>query len=341
MNRQIRTIIAAAAVSLCVAGCGNNSGNNQEATVEKRVPKVRVAKVEAQDVPQTDVYQANVKANVVNNISPQAGSRIQKLRVDVGDYVNAGQILAEMDKVNLEQNRLKLLNDSTELGRVRDLYEEGGISKSDLEAMELAYNVSKTTYENLLENTILRAPVSGVITARNYDRGDMYTMSQPLFVLQQITPVKLLVGITESNYTKVKKGDEVTVTVDAIPGREFKGRINKIYPTIDPASHTFTTEVLVANNDRALKPGMYARVVVSYGDNHSVVVPDDAVVKQQGSAVRSVFVLNGDGTVSSRVVKVGSHFGTSFEILEGLEEGETIVVKGQNGLRSGDAVEVL
>lgn len=341
MNRQIRTIIAAAAVSLCVAGCGNNSGNNQEATVEKRVPKVRVAKVEAQDVPQTDVYQANVKANVVNNISPQAGSRIQKLRVDVGDYVNAGQILAEMDKVNLEQNRLKLLNDSTELGRVRDLYEEGGISKSDLEAMELAYNVSKTTYANLLENTILRAPVSGVITARNYDRGDMYTMSQPLFVLQQITPVKLLVGITESNYTKVKKGDEVTVTVDAIPGREFKGRINKIYPTIDPASHTFTTEVLVANNDRALKPGMYARVVVSYGDNHSVVVPDDAVVKQQGSAVRSVFVLNGDGTVSSRVVKVGSHFGTSFEILEGLEEGETIVVKGQNGLRSGDAVEVL
>lgn len=341
MNRQIRTIIAAAAVSLCVAGCGNNSGNNQEAVVEKRVPKVRVAKVEAQDVPQTDVYQANVKANVVNNISPQAGSRIQKLRVDVGDYVNAGQILAEMDKVNLEQNRLKLLNDSTELGRVRDLYEEGGISKSDLEAMELAYNVSKTTYANLLENTILRAPVSGVITARNYDRGDMYTMSQPLFVLQQITPVKLLVGITESNYTKVKKGDEVTVTVDAIPGREFKGRINKIYPTIDPASHTFTTEVLVANNDRALKPGMYARVVVSYGDNHSVVVPDDAVVKQQGSAVRSVFVLNGDGTVSSRVVKVGSHFGTSFEILEGLEEGETIVVKGQNGLRSGDAVEVL
>lgn len=341
MNRQIRTIIAAAAVSLCVAGCGNNSGNNQEATVEKRVPKVRVAKVEAQDVPQTDVYQANVKANVVNNISPQAGSRIQKLRVDVGDYVNAGQILAEMDKVNLEQNRLKLLNDSTELGRVRGLYEEGGISKSDLEAMELAYNVSKTTYENLLENTILRAPVSGVITARNYDRGDMYTMSQPLFVLQQITPVKLLVGITESNYTKVKKGDEVTVTVDAIPGREFKGRINKIYPTIDPASHTFTTEVLVANNDRALKPGMYARVVVSYGDNHSVVVPDDAVVKQQGSAVRSVFVLNGDGTVSSRIVKVGSHFGTSFEILEGLEEGETIVIKGQNGLRSGDAVEVL
>lgn len=341
MNRQIRTIIAAAAVSLCVAGCGNNSGNNQEAPAEKRVPKVRVAKVEAQDVPQTDVYQANVKANVVNNISPQAGSRIQKLRVDVGDYVNAGQILAEMDKVNLEQNRLKLLNDSTELGRVRDLYEEGGISKSDLEAMELAYNVSKTTYENLLENTILRAPVSGVITARNYDRGDMYTMSQPLFVLQQITPVKLLVGITESNYTKVKKGDDVTVTVDAIPGRTFTGKVNKIYPTIDPASHTFTTEVLVANNDRALKPGMYARVVISYGDNHSVVVPDDAVVKQQGSAVRSVFVLNSDGTVSSRVVKVGSHFGTSFEILEGLEEGETIVVKGQNGLRSGDAVEVL
>lgn len=340
MNKEIRTIMAVALASLCVAGCGSKTAQNTE-PVQEKIAKVQVAKVEMQDVPQTDVYQANVTANIINNIAPQTGGRIQKLRVDVGDYVSAGQVLAEMDRVNLEQTRLKLVNDSTELGRVRDLYHEGGISQSDFEAMELAYEVSKTTYENLLENTILRAPVSGVITARNYDRGDMYTMSQPLFVLQQITPVKLLVGITESNYTKVKKGDAVTITVDAIPGRTFTGRVNKLYPTMDPVSHTFTTEVIVANNDRALKPGMYARVTVNYGNNHSVVVPDDVVVKQQGSAVRSVFVLEDDNTVSSRTVTLGRHFGKSFEILEGLQGDETIVVKGQNSLRSGDKVEVL
>ncbi|MGN0195346.1 MAG: efflux RND transporter periplasmic adaptor subunit [Candidatus Cryptobacteroides sp.] len=340
MKQTIKSITGAAVAILCLAGCGNGS-KTQSAPVEESLSKVKIMAVQAQDVPQTDVYQSNVQANVVNNIAPQSGSRIQKLRVDVGDYVNAGQILAEMDRVNLEQTRLKLSNDSTELGRVRDLYNEGGISKSDYEALELAYNVSKTTYENLLENTILRAPVSGVITARNYDRGDMYTMSQPLFVLQQITPVKLLVGITESNYTKVRKGDEVTITVDAIPGRTFTGRINKLYPTMDPTTHTFLTEVIVPNSDRALKPGMYARVTVSYGDNHSIVVPDDAVVKQQGSAVRNVFVLNDDGTVTARVVKTGVHFGNSFEILEGLSEGENIVVKGQNSLRSGDKVEVI
>lgn len=340
MNKEIRTIMAVALASLCVAGCGSKTAQNTE-PVQEKIAKVQVAKVEMQDVPQTDVYQANVTANIINNIAPQTGGRIQKLRVDVGDYVSAGQVLAEMDRVNLEQTRLKLVNDSTELGRVRDLYHEGGISQSDFEAMELAYEVSKTTYENLLENTILRAPVSGVITARNYDRGDMYTMNQPLFVLQQITPVKLLVGITESNYTKVKKGDAVTITVDAIPGRTFTGRVNKLYPTMDPVSHTFTTEVIVANNDRALKPGMYARVTVNYGNNHSVVVPDDVVVKQQGSAVRSVFVLEDDNTVSSRTVTLGRHFGKSFEILEGLQGDETIVVKGQNSLRSGDKVEVL
>lgn len=340
MNKEIRTIMAVALASLCVAGCGSKTAQNTE-PVQEKIAKVQVAKVEMQDVPQTDVYQANVTANIINNIAPQTGGRIQKLRVDVGDYVSAGQVLAEMDRVNLEQTRLKLVNDSTELGRVRDLYHEGGISQSDFEAMELAYEVSKTTYENLLENTILRAPVSGVITARNYDRGDMYTMSQPLFVLQQITPVKLLVGITESNYTKVKKGDAVTITVDAIPGRTFTGRVNKLYPTMDPVSHTFTTEVIVANNDRALKPGMYARVTVNYGNNHSVVVPDDVVVKQQGSAVRSVFVLEDDNTVSSRTVTLGRHFGKSFEVLEGLQGDETIIVKGQNSLRSGDKVEVL
>lgn len=339
MNKEIRTIMAVALASLFVAGCGNKAA--QTAPVQEKIAKVQVAKVQVEEVPQTDVYQANVRANVINNIAPQTGGRIQKLRVDVGDYVSAGQVLAEMDRVNLEQTRLKLVNDSTELGRIRDLYREGGISQSDFEAMELAYEVSKTTYENLLENTILRAPVSGVITDRNYDRGDIYTMGQPLFVLQQITPVKLLVGITESNYTKVKKGDAVTVTVDAIPGKTFTGRINKLYPTMDPVSHTFTTEVIVPNTDRALKPGMYARVTVNYGNNRSVVVPDDVVVKQQGSAVRSVFVLEDDNTVSSRTVTLGRHFGKSFEVLEGLQGDETIIVKGQNSLRSGDKVEVL
>lgn len=244
-----------------------------------------------------------------------------------------------MDQVSLNQSRLSMVNDSVEFSRLKGLYEQGGVSKSDLDAMELKYNVSRSQYENILENTILRSPISGVISARNYDRGDMYT-GTPIYVVEQVTPVKLLVGISEADYTKVKKNDPVEITVDAIPGRTFTGRISRIYPTIDPSTHTFTSEIHVANGDRALKPGMYSRVKVTFGVNHSVVVPDNCIVKQQGSAVRSVYVLQSDNTVKETVVTLGRHFGTDYEILSGLNEGDTIVVKGQGSLKDGVKVNV-
>ena len=325
-----------------VAGCGNGNSSSttaEQQTAQERIASVSVMAVTAKDVPQEDVYTSTVEAYATNNIAPQSPSRIQKIYVEVGDFVRAGQIVAKMDDVSLNQTRLSMTNDSLEYHRLKGLYEEGGVSKSDLDAMELKYNVTRSQYENILENTILRSPISGVISARNYDRGDMYT-GNPIYVVEQITPVKLLVGISEADYTKVKKNDSVEITVDAIPGRTFAGRISRIYPTIDPSTHTFTSEIQVANADHALRPGMYARVKVLFGVNHSVTVPDNCIVKQQGSAIRSVYVLQEDNTVSERVVTLGRHFEEEYEILSGLGEGEKIVVKGQTSLKNGDKVNV-
>lgn len=334
-------LLIAIGIALVVSSCGNpkKTTDSQEVAEEVKAVRIDTATAVLMDVPQTDVYTSTIQANIVNNIAPQSVSRIQKINVEVGDFVSKGQILAEMDRVQLNQARLKLANDSTEFSRIKGLYEEGGISKSDYDAVELGYKVSRSSYNNLLENTVLRAPVSGVITARNYDKGDMYSMGKPIYVLQQITPVKLLVGISESDYTVVKKGDNVSITVDAIPGETFSGRINRIYPTMDAASHTFTTEVVVNNYDRKLRPGMYARVNVSFGVNKSVVVPDNAIVKQQGSGQRFVFVVQPDGTVKSNVVKLGKHFDTSYEILEGVQDGDIIATKGSASLKDGSKVE--
>ena len=227
-----------------------------------------------------------------------------------------------------------------ELQRLRALYEEGGLSKSDLDAIELSYNVTKTQVENLLENTVLRSPINGVVTARNYDAGDMYGMSAPIFTVEQIVPVKLLVGISESDYSKVKKGDSVTITADAIPDKTFYGKVEKIYPTIDPATRTFTVEVVVSNNYRTLRPGMFARVTVNFGSNNSVVIPDVAVVKQQGSGERFVYVLNEDGTVTYRKVVLGRRMDAEYEVLEGLSDGAKVVTGGQIRLKDGIKVTV-
>lgn len=339
-NMNVRTIIYVAAAVMAVS-CGNNNSKTAEQpqAAEVRLPNVTIMAASYKDVPQSDVYTANVEAYAKNNIAPQSPYRIQKIYVEVGDFVRAGQIVAKMDEVSLNQSKLSMANDSLEYSRIKKLYEQGGVSKSDFDAMELKYNVTRSQYQNLLENTILRSPVSGVITARNYDQGDMYGGS-PIYVVEQITPVKLYVGISEMDYTRVKKNDTVTLTADALPGKTFTGRIARIYPTIDAATHTFTAEVNVANSDRLLRPGMYARVTVNFGSNHSIVVPDDCVVKQQGSGVRSVFVLQADNTVKEIVVTLGRHFGTEYEILSGIAEGDNVVVKGQASLKNGSKVNV-
>lgn len=335
MNKRINSILLLSALVAFASCSGGKKTENAAEPVSEEVPSVSVRQVFAEDVPQVGVYTSTVQPYVKNNIAPQSVMRIKKINVEIGDFVKKGQIVAEMDAINLKQTELQMINDSTEYSRLKGLYEAGGLSKSDLDAMELKYNVSKSSYENLLENTILLSPVDGVITARNYDKGDMFSMGQPIYTVEQITPVKLLIGISEVDYTKVQKGDEVEITVDAFPGRTFKGNVNRLYPTIDPATHTFTVEVVVKNQDRVLRPGMYARVAVQFGVNRSVVVPDAAIVKQVGSGDRFVYILNPDNTVTYTKVIPGRRMDAKYEILSGIEDGATVVTEGQVRLKSG------
>ena len=340
---------------MCIAGavvaavsCGSSNETDSKAVVDT-TPTVAVEQVTRRDVPQEVVYTTTIQAFAKNNIAPQSVNRIAKINVEVGDYVTKGQELAKMDQVQLQQaeiqmqqTKLQMQNNEVEYGRLKGLYDAGGLSKSDLDAIELAYNasklsynVAKKSYDNLLENSVLLSPINGVVTARNYDVGDMYAMSAPIFTVEQISPVKLLVGVSESDYTKVHKGDAVTITADALPGQEFQGEINRIYPTVDPATRTFTVEVKVANADKALRPGMFARATVTFGVNNSIIIPDVAVVKQQGSGERFVYVLEEDGTVSYTKVVLGRRLGSEYEVIEGLEDGAKVVTGGQIRLKNG------
>ena len=322
------------------ASCGNSGNKTAQVAVVDDTPTVSVVQVGVQEVPQDVTYTSTVQAFVKNNIVPQAGNRIKKINVEIGDFVKKGQVLAEMDMTQLQQAELQLANNEIEYNRLKALYEAGGLSKSDLDAIEMAYKVSRTSYENLLENSILTSPIDGVITARNYDVGDMYAMSAPLFTVEQIKPVKLLVAVSESDYSKIKKGDDAVITADAVPGKTFYGKVTRLYPTVDPATRTVTVEVQVANNYNTLRPGMFTRVKLNFGTNKSVVIPDVAVVKQQGSGERFVYVLNSDGTVNYQPVVLGRRLGAEYEVLEGIQDGAKVVTGGQLRLKDGIKVVV-
>lgn len=342
MKTIFRTIIIASA-ALLAAACGSNAGKQTEqqaAAVVAEDPTVAVVEVFTREVPQEAVYTSTVQAYAKNNIAPQMAGRITKINVEIGDFVKEGQVLAEIDKAQLLQAQLQLQNQEVELQRLKSLYEAGGLSQSDYDAIQMQYNVLKTQVENLVENTTLRSPINGVVTARNYDVGDMYAMSMPIFTVEQIVPVKLLVGISESDYSKVKKGDSVQITADAIPGKTFYGKVNRIYPTVDPATRTFTVEVKVDNNYKTLRPGMFVRATVNFGVNNNVVIPDVAVVKQQGSGERFVYVLNEDNTVTYQKVVLGRRMGAEYEVLEGISNGAKVVTGGQIRLKDGIKVTV-
>ena len=169
----------------------------------------------------------------------------------------------------------------------------------------------------------------------------MYTMSAPLYVVQQINPIKAFVAVSEKHYSLLKKGIKVEFAPEALNGKKYIGEDTRIHPTVDAATHTIVAEVTINNPKFELRPGMYssARVIFSQGD--AIVVPDTAVLKQQGSGVRTVYVLKADGTVELRIVEVGRHIGSEYVILSGVQAGEKVVVSGQSLLRSGIKVEVI
>ena len=338
--KYLRLSFFVVASALLMAGCGSKTNEASNTAKPQAAPVVSVITAQAEDVDLTNTFTSNIEPFATNNIVSQTAGRIVSINAEVGNRVKKGQLLAKMDDVNLAKTRMQYVNDSTELGRLTELYKIGAIAQADYDLAKLSLEITKKTYNNLLENTYLRSPINGVVTARNYDKGDMYSMTQPIFVVEQITPVKMLINISESLFTQVHTGMEFDITVDAYPNEVFKGKVNLIYPTISATTHTFSVEVICQNTDQKLRPGMFARVTASFGTNHHVVVPDVAVVKQQGSGEHFIYVLNADNTVTYTKVELGRRLGNRYEIVSGINEGDKIVTEGQVRLKNGVSVQV-
>lgn len=332
------SLIAMAAATLFSA-CGKKTAE-ETANAPKADPIVSVVTVQAEDIDITNTYTSNIEPFVTNNIVSQSAGRIVSINAEVGNQVKKGQVLARMDDVNLAKTRLQIVNDSIELSRLTELYNLGAIAQADYDMAKLSLNLARKTYSNLAENTVLRSPINGVVTARNYDKGDMYSMALPIFVVEQISPVKMLINISESLFTQVNEGMLFDVTAEAYPGEVFQGKVNLIYPTINANTHTFPVEVIVENKDQKLRPGMFARVSANFGTNHHVVVPDVAVVKQMGSGEHFIYVLQADNTVKYTLVETGKRMGNKYEIISGINEGDKVVIEGQVRLKDGVKVTV-
>ena len=334
------TIIALAAGAL-LASCGGSEKTEQVAAeaVQTEKPKVKIEKVSTEAVAQLEEYATTVEAEVKNNIIPNSPLRIQKILVEVGDFVKKGQQVVQLDASSLDQLKLQYNNQMTNFSRIEELYKIGGTSRSEYENMKMQLDVTKKNLDNRLENTVLLSPIDGVVSARNYDDGDMYN-GQAILVVEQISPVKMKINISETRFAQTNKELDVTLKFEAYGDEEFKGNIDIIYPTISAATHTFPVEIKIANKNQKIRPGMYGKAIVNFGTKEHVVVPDQAVIKQAGSGDYYVYTYE-NGKVYNNKVELGRRMGNRYEVISGVAPGSQVVVAGKESLANEKEVEVI
>lgn len=353
MKTTVKSLFFVAMMAGILVSCTGKKGGPQMGGPKDELPLVKVETVTDATVDAVSEYTATVEAFKTNNISSATGNRIKRILVDVGSHVRAGQSVVILDDVTIDQQRMAidqqriaLANQKRDLERAKELVKIGGGTQQTVDQLQAQYDAqaraidaSNRSLRNMQENTVLTSPISGVVTARNYDNGDL-PVGQPILVIEQQQPLKVIVNVNESDFPNVKVGQPVNVRFDTYEGESFSGQVHVIHPTIDPSTRTFQVEVTINNHNNKVHSGMFARVIFNFGSHRSVVLSDRAVQKQTGSGLRYVYTLESNGTVKFREVQLGRRLENRYEVVGGLSPGMKVVTSGQSRLTDGAKVQV-
>lgn len=320
-----------------LAGCSGE--NNAAESADDRV-LVKVATAGEQEVEQIAEFTGTIQPYKENVISPSMQMRIDDILVEVGDRVTRGQLLVKMDRTQYDQAAVQLATLETDLQRMQNVYDANGISKQQLDAQRTQMEVTKAQARNLLDNVDLRSPINGIVTARNYDPGDMYMLgSAGILTVMQMDRLKVQINVSEQYFTQVKLGMPVDIRIDLFGDQTFPAKVTLIYPAIDPGTRTFTVEITIPNANLKLRPGMYSRVTLNFGKAERVMIPDIALQKQVGSNERYVYTVS-DSVAHRQSVVVGRQIGEQYEVLSGVEPGQEVVTAGASKLMEGARVKI-
>lgn len=335
------------AVSIALNACqpGENAeAENKTTEEENKAYPVRTITTQLTKVERTEEYTASINAWEEVSIAPAQPNKINKILVEVGNKVRKGQTLVRMDNSALLQAKIQLEDARRDLARMDTLLSYGTTTQQNYDKAKMGYELAKTTVENLEQNVVLQAPFSGTITGKYFNDGEIYSgMSTrgtaAIVTLMQINPLKVTINVSESFWPVIKEGMPAMLMCDIYPGEQFTGKISKIYPTIDAATKTFAVELRVPNGNEKLRPGMFGKVALNFGEQKAMLIPVNAVLKQQGTNERYIFV-NQNGTANKIMVEMGKRYDEKVEIVKGLENNMQLIVAGHTNLMDKDKVEV-
>jgi membrane fusion protein, multidrug efflux system len=346
MNNKTLLLLLVASLGLATA-CGSNGPSDQDEENEE-TSKVPVEAVTARQDAIEAFYSstATLEADGEAEVVPRVGGRITALAVEEGDMVAAGDVLARIDddrlKLEVARAEADLRRLRQDFERQREMHERDMISTEAIERLQYQFEAQQAAVELArleLSYTAIEAPIDGIVSERMIKVGNMVSTSEPAFRVTALDPLIATLHVPERELARLAPGQAAVLRADALQGERFVGVIDRISPVVDPASGTFRVTVELSDSSGQLRPGMFGRFDIVYDRREqAVLVPVESVLIEDGEA--SVFVV-ADGEAWRRSVEVGYRNNGDYEIVTGIEPGESVVITGQASLKSGARVQVL
>lgn len=353
--RIIFLILFMFAAGTILNGCGKEKKAEREKTVN-----VRISTAEKKQVQPYLETTGSLKAYEEVTVSSEVDGIVKGIMVEEGSRVQKGTLLAAINDIDykleeqrsgaaLKQAEANLANAQAEFQRKKTLYSEELITRQQFDDISTRLALAeadlaraKSTLETSrekLSRTKIYSPLVGAVKEKRISAGDYVRNGTPLFQLIKVDLLKLNFTVSEKDAAIVKTGQEVVFYVDSYPGREFRGKVNLLYPNIEEKTRSLQAEALVPNEGDALKPGFFARTFIYTTKPREVILIPSIALLYDNSTVR-VFIVDSAGKAREKIVKIGGKYGEYVEITEGIAEKEQIVTVGQNNLSEGVKVNV-
>ncbi len=358
---------------LFLSNCGKPDKAN--ITQEERIVPVNVTTVQAGSIENKTSFLGDIKAFQEVNVFSTIPEKMTSLKVDVNDIVKKGNILATVNDVKIRQGVLQAEaglasakaqyeNAKTGWDRIKKLYSESAVSKSEYDAVKTQKEAAEAAVKQLtaglksakeqLNDTNIKAPISGIISARNFDLGDQTSSQVPAFTIVEMNKVKIYIDIVENQIALIQPGQKAFIRVTSYPDEVFEGTIVKVYPTLNPMTRSVKAEIVINNEDLRLKPGMYADVdIITERKENVPLIPSHSIIEKTnleyiGGEVSNtrvmtekfVYIIQND-VAFKRQIDTGFEEGSIIEVVNGIYVGDVIVTIGQYDLSDSTSVRVI
>lgn len=332
---------------------------------------VEVAIAKKGDINIIRVYTSNIEAEQSIEIKPKVSGQIKHIFIEMGDKVQKGQPIAKLDdtdalqfyeqkkaiadvvEASVKKSEMEKENKRKELLKAQSLFEKKLISQKELDKAESEYKNAEINYllqqaelnqkiaelkqaKILLEDTLIIAPISGFIAGKYVETGSVVSPNTVLCTIVSIENVKAKIDVDEKDLIMLYENMPVKIEVDSFPNRKFEGNIERISPVLDNTTHLGKVEIKISNPNKILKPGMFVKIQISIKSQlNALIIPSIAVINKNGHDI--VYIAK-EGKALERKVRLGVSDDERIEVVEGLNEGDWIIITGQQSLQDGDRI---